>query len=179
MARAGRPRKVGERYPNGRIKTQSNLERMAEAERARSDVERATVLSQPHRRGEASQLAESAIGRFVLKNRIRHECYEAAEIYASVKMKWLSAMGARIQYSGDPGTGADIPMELVHAWRDQTFGAESMMVRYASPDGCLSVTRMAVHRDEFAPGASRRSAIRALMALAVFFGKVDARCLTD
>lgn len=175
--RAGRPRKTGERYPSGQLKKPNTVQQIAEAERARADQEKIVVLLQPHRRGEQSQLAGSALGRFVLKYKIRPECYDAAEQWASVKRKWLSAMGARLPEKIH-GTGADIPLELVNSWRDQDYDAQQAMLRYGGPDGLLSVTWMAFDGFEFAPGANPQLAQRALLALAVFMGKMSPQALS-
>lgn len=176
MARQGRPRKSGERYPSGKLK--SNLEQMAEAEKDRANRERAIVLSQPHRRGDSSQLCENPLGRFILANDLRHELYQAGQQYANLKHKWQTAVGAPMQDKGPGGSGADIPTELVRTWARQILECEREMVRYGNPSGCLSVVRMAVYGDAFAPGADKRLAVRALMALAVHLGRLDPRLLT-
>jgi hypothetical protein len=174
--RAGRPRKFGERYPSGQLKRPNAVQQIAEAERTRADQEKIVVLAQPHRRGEQSQLAGSALGRFILKHKMRSECYDAAEQWAIVKRKWLSAMGARLPEKIH-GTGADIPMELVNSWRDQDYDAQQAMLRYGGPDGLLSVTWMAFDNFDFAPGADPVLAQRALLALAVFMGQISPQAL--
>lgn len=174
---AGRPRKAGERYPSGQLKRANTVQQIAEAERARADQEKIIVLSQPHRRGEQSQLAGSALGRFVLQQRLRVECYDAAERWATVKRKWLSAMGARLPEKIH-GTGADIPVELVNSWRDQDYEAQQAMLRYGGPEGLLSVTWMAFDDFDFAPGADPAKTCRALLALAVYMGTISPQVLT-
>lgn len=174
--RSGRPRKTGERYPSGQLKRPNTVQQIAEAERARADQEKIAVLSQPHRRGEQSQLAGSALGRFILKHKLRSECYDSAEQWAIIKRKWLSAMGARLPEKIH-GTGADIPLELVNSWRDQDYEAQQAMLRYGGPDGLLSVTWMAFDDFEFAPGADAVLAKKALLALAVYFGQLHPQAL--
>lgn len=161
----GRPRKAGERHPSGRLKqpTRDTL---------------LVVLAQPHRKGETSQLAGSAIGRFILIHQLRSECYDAAEQWASVKRKWLSAMGAKLPVK-TTGTGADIPMEVVREWRDQDAGAMAAMIRYAGKQGFASVESMAVHDEDFRPGANPHLAKRALLALAVYFHRIPDSVLTN
>lgn len=173
---AGRPRKNGERYPSGQLKRPSTVQQIEQAERDKADAEKVVVLAQPHRRGEQSQLAGSALGRFVLRHKLRSECYDAAEQWATIKRKWLSAMGAKLEVKIH-GTGADIPMELVNSWRDQDFDAQQAMLRYGGPDGLLSVTWMAFDDFEFAAGADPQLAQRALMALAVQMGKIPPQVL--
>lgn len=174
----GRPRKDGERYPSGQLKRPSTLEQIEQAERQRADAEKLVVLSQPHRRGEQSQLAGSALGRFILRYKLRYECYDAAEQWATIKRKWLSAMGAKLEIKVH-GTGADIPLELVNSWRDQDYEAQQAMLRYGGPSGLLSVTWMAFDDFEFAPGADPQLAQRALLALAVQMGKVPPQVLSS
>jgi hypothetical protein len=153
------------------------MKQIEEAELARANAQRLTVLAQPHRRGDSSQMAESALGRFIINNKLRSECFDAGEQWATVKRKWLVAMGCRIP-GGPGGSGADIPMELVHAWRDQCLEGEVAMQRAGGKDGLCSVVWMAFHHYDFAPGADPRLAIRALMALAVQQGKLPATVMS-
>lgn len=169
------------RFPCGKKRPQkTTAEKLTELAREVADAEMALVLSQPHRRGlgakASSPLASCAIGRFILAHSLRSEFYEAAEHWAGVKRRWLSAMGDK-SIRVEAGGGGDTPMELVHAWRDECVQGERMMQEYGGSDGVVSVTWMAFHDYEFAPGASVPCAIRALAGLAYAMGKIDKKVL--
>lgn len=73
--------------------------RMTEHERALqkiADHETQQVLGQPHRRGDAGQMAGSEIGRFLLRNTNadrRHDIYSACESYACLWARTGMAKG--------------------------------------------------------------------------------------
>jgi hypothetical protein len=51
MAKRGRPRKAGARYPSGELKRPTTLAQIEEAERRKRLAETAPVMAQPHRLG--------------------------------------------------------------------------------------------------------------------------------
>jgi hypothetical protein len=81
------------RYPCGKRK--SRLEQIADAEQATRDAAILTVLSQPHRRGQRSQLAENPLGRFCLTHGLDRALYDAAEAYGNLRQKWRAYSGAQ------------------------------------------------------------------------------------
>lgn len=164
MARAGRKRKPGPRHPGGQLK------RLLDAERAASNVQKATVLAQPHRRGEESQLAGSALGRFVLRHRLRLEYFDAGESWASTKRKWLSARGAPLPDHPGGGTGGDVPIDVYDAWRDADRDAERAMVAAAGDLGRDAVRALAFDAIDLPASLPPQKAVQALAALAVHFG---------
>jgi hypothetical protein len=83
--RRGRPRKQGTRQPSGRLRQPTAAEREA-ASRARLNAEKCLVLAQPHRRQFGDdQLAESPLGRFVLRHKLRRELHDAGLDYARLR----------------------------------------------------------------------------------------------
>jgi hypothetical protein len=174
----GRPRKKdAERYPSGQLKRPTTIEQMAAAEKAREEAEMVTVLRQPHRIAFGrSQMAECALGRFVLKHRLRSELFQAGDAWANTKRKWLSVKGAPLP-DKPGGTGADVPSEIVDKWAAEALEGEQAMMRAGGPGGLLSVVWMAFDGFDFAPGADVGHAMAALMALAVATGRLDARAV--
>jgi hypothetical protein len=84
-----------------------------------AELEQSIVLAQPHRRGERSPLAESALGRFVLQYALDHACYECGLEYARVRGMYQSIIGAQ-RTEAHGGRGNDVPEELEQKWRDET-----------------------------------------------------------
>ncbi|WP_457797618.1 hypothetical protein [Methylocystis sp. S23] len=152
------------------------MQQIEEAERIAADRERQTALAQPHRRGERSELAESAIGRFVLKYKIRTECYAAALRYCEKKRKWLAAVGAPLP-DRLGGSGGDIEFRKVREWAETILEWETAMRDAGGSSGLLSVVWMALHGYDLPPGASVSATKGALMALSVACGMLDERAL--
>lgn len=83
MAKAGPQRRAGvSRYTNGRIKNADRGEW--------PDKIVATVLAQPHRRGERSHLAGFAYGRMLLGGAIDQRQFEAAEVFTKRAVRHMS-----------------------------------------------------------------------------------------
>lgn len=164
-----------QREPNGRIKRQTQTDKLNELNRRQAEQETLIVRLQPHRRdlpNPESPLAGSALGRFVLKNKLRQEFYEAGDYYGTLVRKWQSVLGfPSMERVG--GTGRDTTWELVNEWSDEIIECRRTMIVYGKPDGCLSIERMAVYSEEFANGASIRQAMLSLAALAYKYGKID------
>lgn len=161
------------REPNGRLQRESTAqERQNEISRAQADAEMALVRSQPHRKGETSRLAESALGRFVLLYKLDEALYGAGMEYARIRGMWLAAMGApREERHG--GSGGDLPMELVWKWRDEVAEWRKEMARAGGKNGAASVEYMVCDNMDFAGHMFETShTIDALMALAKAMGKV-------
>ena len=102
MGKAGRPKKAGPRETSGKLQRPSAEERR-KADRVRLLGERAYVAAQPHRRGEMSQMAGSVFGRFCLRTKLRHECYEAGQEFARIVAGWRSAKGVPVFSNTSPG----------------------------------------------------------------------------
>lgn len=82
------------RFPGGQKKRPRTLQQIAAAERALAEAAMQTVLAQPHRRGNRSQLAESPMGRFCLTHGLDRALYDASEAYARLRRQWQAFAGA-------------------------------------------------------------------------------------
>lgn len=167
MARAGRKRKLGPRFPSGQLKQIQDAEREAGAK------QQAVVLAQPHRRGETSQLAGSALGRFILLHRLRREYFDAAEHWATTKRKWLSISGAPMP-DRPGGTGGDVPRELYASWVKADADASKAMEQAAGPAALAAVRALSVDDSDLPATYPAALPIKALAALAVHFGYLPA-----
>lgn len=103
------------RWKNGRKARPKAVAQIEEANRAREEVEMATVLAQPHRLGNRSQKCESALGRFCLAHKLREEIYSAGGEYASLKRKWRAAKGVPMSERMS-GVGVEPDDATVYAW---------------------------------------------------------------
>jgi hypothetical protein len=63
-----------------------------------SIAEKITVLTQPHRRGQLSEMRESALGRFVEDYKCGVECYNAGHEYMCLVYKWRMACGINVPH---------------------------------------------------------------------------------
>ena len=159
MVQRGVKRKSGVREPNGR------LVRVPTA-----DVERhvmATVLRQ--RGGETSQLAENAVGRFVLRHRLVHELHDAAWMYQRQRNAWrvAKAVPGAVYL---PGQGGEPPSpEAVAACRATVILCQRAMMK-ASQAGFVAIEDMLDQHQEITSGLVICDAMKALWALAQTLG---------
>ena len=143
MARAGRKRKeLVAREPSGKIKRPTRAE-MAAADLRKREGERSFVLMQPHRNGEASQLAGSAFGRYCLRMKMRRELYDAGEEYANVVRRWRAARGipTDLRLSEGAGTGDGPAGTTVAAWAKRISSLNNTMLN-TSKEGFFAVRQM-------------------------------------
>ncbi len=159
------------RYPNGRLKKPRTLEKIAEAERAVAEANMLTVLKQPHRRGNRSQLAENPLGRFCLEHRLDQALYDAADAYGTLRRKWQAQAGAPMpDRLGGNGTG-DVALDDWRKWGERVKTWEAEMTRAGGKHGLDCVVSLLFDR----PGPSIMikppQAIASLLALAKAQGK--------
>lgn len=160
------------REPNGRRQRESTAQdRLNEINRAREEQEISTVLAQPHRHGDRSPMAESAIGRFVIQHAMQRELYDAAIQYAKTRGMWLAVMGApRAEKHG--GSGRDVPEELAHRWRDDVADWRKAMGDAGGKDGAAAIELMACDNVDLPPNFERLAAMSALIALGKAMGRI-------
>ena len=132
MGKAGRPKKAGPREESGRLKRPS-VEERKRADRIRLLGERAFVASQPHRRGEMSQMAGSVLGRFCLRHKLREEFYNAGQSFARTVSSWRSAKGVPVSRNASPGptpapTTPEQDAKRVDTLRKKMVGCEKAML---------------------------------------------------
>lgn len=137
MKRLGRKRKNAARELNGKPK-RPTLQQIAEIERHSREHEMAVVLAQPHRRGERDQKAASALGRFVLQQKLKEEVYDAGEEYAALVRRWRVAKGVPVQGRVGPSTGMPLDDATVDTWGKRIASIERRFLK-AGP-GVASAT---------------------------------------
>lgn len=182
MAKAGRKRKAGTREPNGRVQ-RPTVDRLNEMTAASRRKEQQTVLDQPHRQGIRDKhgdewaghaWAESPLGRFCIRHKLRHEYYDAGLAYASIVSCWRGAKGVpHSATKGDGGSCAEGPDEdAVARWQKQMIGIETVMRREGI--NCFLAVRTLV-LDVGDIGLDQdRAALAGLFAVAVELGTLRA-----
>jgi len=105
---------------------------LQEAEAAQRLAETVTVLAQPHRQGDTSELCESVFGRFVLQHKCGRECYEGGMEYFQLVYRWRRAKGIpnpmRLHEAGN-SAGGDLDEEILAQWGVKIKDCEKAMVR--------------------------------------------------
>jgi hypothetical protein len=91
----GRPRKLGPRYANDRLK-KPTVAQSAKAERlaTAASAERLAVLKQPHRLGNDDRLCESALGRIIIEHNAPRELFATGVNFGELVKAWSRAVGA-------------------------------------------------------------------------------------
>lgn len=156
------------REPNGRHKRAIDLQNEDNARQAQEAM--ATVLAQPHRKGNRDVMCESPLGRFVLKYALERELYEAGLLYASIRRMWISNWGGPIEERHN-GNGGEIPEELARKWRDDSAEWFIAMKNAGGMDGAMSVQTLCDGYD-IRIDADTINAISALKALGKITGKI-------
>jgi len=173
MATPKRKRKPGLRQPNGRLRLPSKTEREDFAKRMER-VEMATVLDQPHRRGNIDQGCESALGRFFLRHkRLRVELKDAAEHYRETKRRWRAAWGAPTLERIEGGSGLGPSDATVKKWERDIMEMEHAMIRSSQygvgPFQWLVLESIDTTKDY------DEVIISCMMALAAHLGRIDGK----
>lgn len=171
MARPGRKRREGQREPNGRVQRPTAAER--EAARLRREAgERATVLAQPHRRGNYDQLCVSPLGRHVLNSGLRRELYDAGEEYAETVRRWRALKGVPVSLQAiGAGSGREIADETVRRLCARLEAMRAAIVTNGGLQTLSALDRVALDQDTVpAPIAFRVTG--ALITLAEHLGLI-------
>jgi hypothetical protein len=172
MGTPGRKRKPGHREPDGRLR------RIADHERDAFNVEKLTVLSQPHRRGEREdQKQESPLGRFVIRHKLREELYDAGNEYAGmVRCFYAARLPADAlkdvpQLPGDDrGSGNGVSPEKA-VWLEKELYRLETPLKACSRRGFSALRMLAVHEREIGVN-SEGMAAKVLYLLAVMLKRV-------
>lgn len=175
MGIPGRKRKPGHREPNGRIR------RMDDRARDAFNVEKLTVLSQPHRRGEREdQKQASPLGRFVIRHKLREELYDAGNEYGGMVRCFYAAKlpagairGIPQLPGDDRGSGNGVSPEKA-AWLEKELHRLEAPLKTLSRRGFSALRMLAVHEREIMAG-SERMAAEVLYMLAVMLKRVGGR----
>lgn len=159
-----------ERYASGRLKKPRTIEKIAEAERAVAEANMITVLKQPHRRGNRSQLAENPLGRFCLDHKLDQALYDAGDAYGSLRRKWGAMIGAPMA-DRLGGNGGDVDIDDWRKWGDLIQEWEREMDRAGGWLGKVGVIALIFDRPGPAIKIYPDLVIAALNALAKHQGR--------
>jgi hypothetical protein len=179
--RTGRKRKDNKsivpptREQNGRLARLTTVEQIAMAERERQQKEMAVVLAQPHRQGNAGQLAECHLGRFCEKHRLRRELFDAGLEYAGMKRRWLCYHGARFPERITGNGFAVATDEDAARWKKRIEEMEHAIVR---GHGALrAIEDLCIYDQQPSMFVHNVFIIKGLLALAIECGRLDAKAL--
>ncbi len=172
MARAGKRRKIGPREPSGKVQRPTAAER--EAARLRREAgERATVLAQPHRRGNYDQLCATALGRHVLDHGLLRELYDAGEEYAQTTHRWRALKGVPVGLQAvGIGSGAEIADEAVKRLSKRLDDMRKAVVANGGAETLRALDRVVLDH-EWLPGAIAFRVTSALITLAEELGLIS------
>lgn len=162
-----------ERYPCGKIKRSKTIQQIAEAEKKVQEHEMATVLAQPHRQGSRSQLSENAFGRFILAHKLRRELYDAGVEYYALRRRLVNIWGGPRDGIKLDGNGSDVTTEQASKWKHLIREWDVTMEGAGGYLGRLGVVALTFAVGEPQAKIYPEKVIAALMALAVFQGRVD------
>ncbi len=171
MSRPGKKRAMVLREPNGRPQRPSAAERQA-ARLKREQGERATVLAQPHRRGNQDQLCASPLGRHVLDCRLRRELYDAGEEYTETTRRWRAAKGVPVGLIVvGAGSGRELSDEVVLRLQSRLNAMRKAVIDGAGESALSALDRVALDHETI-PGAVGFRVTAALLILAEYLGLV-------
>jgi hypothetical protein len=152
------------REPNGR--------KQRDPSAIRKDDVRHTAVNQPHRRGNIDQLCENALGRFVIRRKLRRELFLAGEEYRSALRRWRLAKGLKDEGSnGGKGTGIEAPREVILALAVAFGNAQKYVLREAGQSAFYAVQSLVIEGEDIGFGMDTAGAATdGLFALAVYYG---------
>ena len=140
-----------------------------------------TAMNNPIRRQfktPRDPLIDSALGRFVLVNKLRREILDSGELYAKTRRKIISAWDGPLADQPN-GAGGDVPMEILDEWK-KDISAWELAILESSIEGVAVLGWIGVlcfdDRD-IAPYMRNFHVIQGLLALAVATGKLDKKAL--
>lgn len=166
--RRGRPKKT-------------TIQQLAEFEKEREEREMQTAMNNPIRRQfktPRDPLIDTALGRFVLVNKLRREIFDSGETYARTRRKIVSAWDGPLCDQPN-GTGGDIPMDILKSWQRDVFDWE-VAITESSTEGVAVLGWIGVlcfDDKDIAPYMRNFHVIQGLLALAVAMGKLDKRAM--
>ena len=171
MAKAGKKREFGAREPSGKLQRPTAAER--EAARLRREAgERATVLAQPHRRGNQDQLCASALGRHCLDHRLRRELFDAGEEYAETARRWRALKGVPVGLQAiGAGSGTEIADEAVKRLCARLESMRTAVTANGGVETLRALDRVALDHETL-PGAIGFRVTGALITLAEELGLI-------
>jgi len=137
------------------------------------------VLSQPHRRGDSSELRESALGRFIIDFECGIECFHAADEYRCLVYKWQLATGIHVPTwvrEEFGGSGEEMDNETLKLWAEKIddWNAKRKDCEKALKSAGITAFEAAqkmIFEDLVPSGAISLPVKRALLSLGIELGK--------
>jgi len=174
MAKRGRQRKAGARYPSGELKRPTTLAQIEEAERKKRLAETAPVMAQPHRAWAGKQAGhpwlENALGRFIISRKLREELYHAGDHYALTFARWAAAKGIpHPKRRHMVGGGLGPSDATVAGWWREIEGMEGALRQYGR--AYINVRHLCLD-DEDLGDSEAADTLAGLRALAVHLGRL-------
>jgi len=174
MAKRGRPRKQGERYPSGGLR-RPTLAQMEEIERRKRLAETASVMAQPHRAWAGKQAGHhwlaSALGRFCIRHKLRSELFDAGAEWTGIYRRWRAAKGIPDpNHSQTIGGGLGPSDAIVDGWWRDIERVETALRQHGQ--GTFLSARHLLLDDSDLPDEAAADAIVGLRVVAVELGRL-------
>lgn len=159
------------REKSGKLQRPSKAQ-MEAIQKQREEAEMSVVLSQPHRKGNRDQRCENALGRFIIRMKLRDELYTAGEEFATLTRSWRAAKGVPAQLTRGPlGTGTGPSDKTVAEWGRKLIRVQAAMIEN-TPEGWLQVRKLCLD-DIDVDALGEGFAIDGLMVLARELGQIS------
>jgi hypothetical protein len=161
---------VPRREKNGR-KSRRLVDRLNEANRRDHEAVLSVVLAQPHRKGQRSALAASALGRFCLAHGLDPDVAAGVEIYQRRRAVYRATIGApRLDQVVDGNSTTEGPdRETVSKWKEHLAKIEEAVEDVVA--GGLALVDMLIDAEADVPAKSAAATRAALIAMARACGK--------
>jgi hypothetical protein len=173
MARRGRPRTKALNRLDAKIGV---LAQITEADKRARLSETAQVVAQPHRSWAPDPndpRLESALGRFIIRHKLRSELFDAGDHYADVYARWCAAKGIPHPRRRHMVGGGHGPSDAtVNAWWREIEGIEAALRRYGK--AYIHVRHLCLDDEDLSPEATA-DAIVGLRVVAVEIGRLPER----
>ncbi|MFN7610398.1 MAG: hypothetical protein ACK5QX_05595 [bacterium] len=162
------------RERNGRRKRPTTKADIEAAQRAAEERQKATVLAQPHRRGNTDQKCVWPLGQFAILCKARgnwdEALYHAGNEYSALVRRWRLAKGIPDPSAGKArGTGKDTDPDVIVRLEAQWRDAESYVKTMGGMREYAAVRTLCADHQEL-PDEAHGYAVRGLRLLAKYFG---------
>jgi hypothetical protein len=163
------------RYTSGR--SAGRLKQASKSDKTRHEEATAVVLAQPHRKGDADPLMESAVGRFCKRMKCRKELYDSAIDYLNKRIWWGVAVGRPRGLENVSGRGGSGPSdETVRSWLSDYMSIDRELMRGRRGYERFNLFyRLVVEGIDIEPGEHDQLIVSALHIAAVQSGRMSAR----
>jgi len=163
------------RERNGRKQRPTTKADIEAAQRAREEAEKATVLAQPHRRGNTDQRCENNAGRYMMHlqqhSSWQPQCQDAYDELRGIVRRWRNLKGlpdpetSRYREGGAGDVDEALLNRLHGRWQDAIHHVFNM-----AGDQEGTIVQSLCENYKAPPPHNERKAIRGLVSLARHFG---------